>query len=342
MASKSYLKQLNAALKTEAYDLGPTANGMREYALHMLKNALPPPAWGNTSRPTVFVNADSEYTISKLGLSWYPNGNKLFADITDSVQKYANSKMKVPDHHLHLIEMPTIEQAKIHIGKENVARAVYEIAVQMLVRRMRTGLYTRVFDSYDYDSEDEEEEEEDENNNNVENLHRKQNIQTLKQILRQNMNRLARPVETPVMPTNSSTSRVLGLPCDLWAEILSYLVANDYKTAAFQREESRKVNDFKSLAAFGTASLECRVLFNRSLYAFFSSGEHLEPGTSGVVHVHSFDDVFHGLDLNQITRLFHSIIFERGGCVLCPNGGIEIVKNEHGVLDVHWNDVYCG
>ena len=141
MATPEYLEKLNKALPTTNYGES-TANDLRENMVGPLKKEEESPVLGDPSAPTINVIADDGWCSRPM--NWFPvkNANVLMSYFNGLCKDIG---IEVPDNEVHYAWRPTLCQAKIHMGEENIDRAIHEIGVKMVENKMREDVMAFVF-----------------------------------------------------------------------------------------------------------------------------------------------------------------------------------------------------
>ncbi len=160
MATKDYLEKLNKALPTCDDTIWPDANSLYELALQALKDDEVPPL-GDDSTPTITVVTCSDLMyggkwtwVEKKEGGW--NSEAPYSDITRMAHAFSNQigkKLKSTgttetdssESHVLAVWIPKDAEAEIHLGESNIPRSLHDIAVQMLLRKIKFSLLSKYF-----------------------------------------------------------------------------------------------------------------------------------------------------------------------------------------------------
>ena len=141
MITPEYIEKLNEAIPEEGWDSGMrTALNLIQKVIASLSKGEEPPPLVDPSARTITVIAEDSWRVGPL-LSW---GAGSFVMCINDLLKAMG--INIPDNELHYVWRYRETEAKIHLGEENIDRAIHEIGVKMVLTSMKAEILERVFD----------------------------------------------------------------------------------------------------------------------------------------------------------------------------------------------------
>ncbi|GFH55642.1 predicted protein [Chaetoceros tenuissimus] len=338
MITPEYLEKLNEALPKEGYDSGErTVLNLKQKVMASLSKGEEPPPLGDPNAKTITViTKESSWRMSEL-ICWTPVNSGPFATCINDLLKAMG--INIPDNESHYLWIYKKSEARIHLGEENIDRAIYEIGVKMILTDMKADILERVFD--DEDEGNAECNHELFGDPNDEDSYDRVTIPTEVDLARVNsmFQQEAGKERREVVQSRKKQRTLLPTLKQKFLQNATAMLAKEKLT--FNETASDERNGFflsmrlevqnkillylglplaKDLLHFGLASKSCYKMFCNVLLVELGLNKEKKDGEEEIIRIHSFEDIFEGMSLHFIARSFDELIWfdGRGQCELYP------------------------
>lgn len=149
MITPEYIEKLNEALPEGGWDDGErTALNLKQKVIASLsKGEEPPPLVDPSARTITVIVGETWRFPAMLYWSIRVKSGLFMAGINDLLKAMG---IDISDNELHYAwKYGNNSEAKIHLGEENIDRAIHEIGVKMVLNDMEQDILQRVFDDDD-------------------------------------------------------------------------------------------------------------------------------------------------------------------------------------------------
>ena len=307
MATKEYLVELNEAIK----QVSKASSAFFTTDSRSLKQLLYDTV-KKTSMP-VYVDMNAPEVSVIIHEGWYRGSeskNHGYWFWTDSEHLFRRCGVETEENHLHMITGERTCEVKIRTGKDNLDRALLDVAYRQLIVRERALVYLLQMTDNLEGEEDSDSEWEQERRKSWSGIERRQQRQW-KEMRAELRTRLSTNIQNlfescqgkkKILPATDieTCSPLSSLPDEVSFRILSFL------DSYYEIE-----TDFQSLSRFGTTSKQNHQLYNKVLYKKFSKKKcNVEKDV--VVHYHNIDSLFDGFTQKDIVSMHECLVDEYG------------------------------